>query len=291
MDRDIHDIYDVILKIIANVYGTLFLNYIGIEQEIKEILNVEFTTLTGNKLYLDFLCLLKDGTLCHIEFQYPRAEPNDLDRFFKYNVHAEVRYQSRAETFIFNFSQKIGIEKPRKIGKTKCFNPHNFYLGDVEFDKYIEKINIKAKSNTQVSNFEEITLMLISLNPEMDCKFETLKKISILLKNKELFDEGKYEFIQAVIELEINNLLTNEEQNKIKEEMKMTPKAMAVVTRAINEVNQKVLAETRDDAHAEGRAEGRAEGIKEMAKALRGQVDLDKLSEITGLSVDEIERL
>ena len=48
-DRDVHDIYDVILKIIISVYGTLFLNYIGIEDEIKEILNVEFTTLTGKK--------------------------------------------------------------------------------------------------------------------------------------------------------------------------------------------------------------------------------------------------
>lgn len=54
MDRDVHDIYDVILKIIISVYGTLFLNYIGIEDEIKEILNVEFTTLTGKKGYLDF---------------------------------------------------------------------------------------------------------------------------------------------------------------------------------------------------------------------------------------------
>lgn len=54
MDRDVHDIYDVILKIIISVYGTLFLNYIGIEDEIKEILNVEFTTLTGKKRVFGF---------------------------------------------------------------------------------------------------------------------------------------------------------------------------------------------------------------------------------------------
>ena len=55
MNRDIHTIYDVILKIIAFAYGTTFLNYIGIEKEVKEIFNIEFTTLTGSKLYLDFL--------------------------------------------------------------------------------------------------------------------------------------------------------------------------------------------------------------------------------------------
>lgn len=68
MDRDIHDIFDVILKIIAVVYGTIFLNYIGIEEEMEKILKVEFTTLAGKKVYLDFLCSLKNGTQHHIEF-------------------------------------------------------------------------------------------------------------------------------------------------------------------------------------------------------------------------------
>ena len=70
----------------------------------------------------------------------------------------------------------------------------------------------------------------------------------------------------------------------------MTPKAMAVVTRAINEVNQKVLAETRDDAHAEGRAEGKAEGKTEgkteVAKELeRLGVDAEIIRKATGLSL------
>ncbi|MDO5859159.1 hypothetical protein [Methanobrevibacter sp.] len=75
----------------------------------------------------------------------------------------------------------------------------------------------------------------------------------------------------------------------------MTPKAMDVVTRAINEVNQKVLAETREDALAEGRVEVRAEGIaeatKKIAKALRNNVELNELSRATGLTIEEIRNL
>lgn len=74
MDREIHDVFDVILKIIIAVYGTVFLSFMGIDGEIEEVLSVEITTLAGTKLYSDFLCSLKDGTLCHIEFQYPHAE-------------------------------------------------------------------------------------------------------------------------------------------------------------------------------------------------------------------------
>ena len=51
MDREIHDIYDVILKIIAAVYGNAFLRYIGIDHKIKKILNVELTTLSGREEY------------------------------------------------------------------------------------------------------------------------------------------------------------------------------------------------------------------------------------------------
>jgi predicted HTH domain antitoxin len=67
----------------------------------------------------------------------------------------------------------------------------------------------------------------------------------------------------------------------------MTPEAMDVVRRAINEVNQKVLAENREDAFNEGIDIG----IKLITKNLRDKVDLGELSEVTGLTVDEIKKL
>lgn len=105
---------------------------------------MEFTTLTGRKVYLDFLCLLKNDTLCHIEFQYPNAGSKDFDMFFSYNILAQVRYQKIVDSILFNFTSKIGDEKPYKIGETMCFIPFQFYLGDVDFETYIEKINIKV---------------------------------------------------------------------------------------------------------------------------------------------------
>ena len=143
MDRDIHDIYDVILKIIITVYGTLFLNFIGIDEEIDEILNVEIITLKGSKLYLDFLCRLKNGKLQHIEFQYPEAEPKHYNRFFRYNILVEGRNLERTETLIFNHGCKTKEEKPERMGETKCFMPKQFYLGDVDFESHIQNINIK----------------------------------------------------------------------------------------------------------------------------------------------------
>ena len=134
MDRDIHTIYDVILKIIALVYGTTFLNYIGIEKEVKEIFNIEFTTLTGSKSYLDFLCSLTDDTMCHIEFQFPKTKLKDLDRFFNYNIIPQARYQKLTETIVFNFTSSKRKPPTRKIGKSKSFHPQYFYLGDLNLE-------------------------------------------------------------------------------------------------------------------------------------------------------------
>ena len=48
MDRPIHDIYDVILKLIALIWATDFLKFLGIDGEIVEILNTEkHHSLTG----------------------------------------------------------------------------------------------------------------------------------------------------------------------------------------------------------------------------------------------------
>ena len=295
MNRDIHTIYDVILKIIALSYGTTFLNYMGIEKEVKEIFSIEFTTLTGSKLYLDFLCSLTDETLCHIEFQFPKTKPEDLNRFFNYNIIPQVRYQKLTETIVFNFTSSKRKHPTRKIGKSKSFHPQYFYLGDLNLEEYFKNINTKVKSNEKLTTFEEITIMLICLNPEWKSKGETLKKISKLLKKEELFDSTKYEYIKSIIKLEIENLLTKEEQNSIEEEIKMTPQVQNIITQAINEVNMKVISETREEALAEGKKEGKKEGrieaMKEIAKELKDIVDIETLSQKTGLSIEEIQNL
>lgn len=291
MSRKIHEIYDVILKIIIAVYGTIFLSFMGIDGEIKDVLSVEITTLTGSKMYLDFLCLLKDGGLCHIEFQHPHAGPDDFDRFFNYNISSEFVHQKRSETYIFNFDFEKAKSKIRRIGKTKCSKPIQFFLGDVDFDEYLKNINIKVKSDKTLAGFEEIALMLMPVSPKFEGNAEVLKWISNILLKKELFDETKYEFVQAVVGLEIENFLSEDEQKEIAEEIKMTPRAQHVVTQAIREVNQKVLAETEQKGIEKGIEQGRAETREEVARNLKGDVDIGKLSAATGLSVDEINRL
>lgn len=70
MNREIHKIYDAILKLIILSYPDEFLSYLGVEKSIKQILHTEIITKKGRQLYLDFLCQLEDNTLLNIEFQF-----------------------------------------------------------------------------------------------------------------------------------------------------------------------------------------------------------------------------
>lgn len=291
MERDIHDIYDVILKIIAATYGETFLRYIGIDKKMKKSLNVELTTIKGSKLYVDFLCELNDDTLCHIEFQYPNTKSKDLDRFFNYNITTQVRYQKLTETYIFNFTDRKTEEEIRAIGKTKYFKPYHFYLGDIDFEKRIEKINIKSKSNEKLTEYEEITLMLICLQPKYD-KAKYLKKINKLLKNEEIFYKERSGIVKQIINLEIQNLLTPEEQKEIYGEIKMNQREQdEIILNAIKEVNQKVISETLSEGKSEGLKEGVKKGKETVARNLKGKMDIQEISESTGLSIADIEKL
>ena len=67
----------------------------------------------------------------------------------------------------------------------------------------------------------------------------------------------------------------------------MTPQAQSLVLQAIREVNQKVLYENKQ----EGFEEGIEEGIERVARNLKGDMDVERISAVTGLSVDRINSL
>ena len=65
---------------------------------------------------------------------------------------------------------------------------------------------------------------------------------------------------------------------QIKEEITMTPQAENLFKQVIDEVHQKELIETREDALAEGRKEGRLEVMEEISKEFRDLIDIETLS-------------
>ena len=268
MIREIHDVYDVIMKIIITAYGAQFLNYFGIDVEIDEILSVEIPSLSGKKRILDFLCRLKDGSLLHIEFQFPKAYPQDKKRFFKYNITAELRYEGTTETIIINFTDSTPKDRIAiKIGESKKFLPKQFFIGDTDFNKILEKLIKKCEDNIKLTSNEEIGLMLMCLAVNCNNHFEKLKRITKLLQHENLFDKTKIGIIKIVIEIEIGKFITDDaERNRLIKklgEIKMTEKEQKKFEYIIRQSNEKYTIEIKEEGRKEGVKEGRKEGKKE----------------------------
>ena len=135
--ENVHDVYDVILKIILLIWLDFFLKFIGIDEEIKEVLKTEFVAVYGRKAYVDYLCKLKNNSLLHIEFEFPVAYNSDLKRYYFYNSIIRIYYEGDVETLVFNFTSKRN-HLVGEIGHSISFHPLSFYLGDVDFDNFLE---------------------------------------------------------------------------------------------------------------------------------------------------------
>ena len=71
----------------------------------------------------------------------------------------------------------------------------------------MDNINIKVNTNKKLTGEEEIVLMLRCLVPSFRKKASFLEEISKLLNKKELFDEFRFQYFEAVLMLEIHNVI------------------------------------------------------------------------------------
>ena len=122
-----------------------------------------------------------------------------------------------------------------------------------------------------------------------------LRNICKILKNEEIFKKDRLDVVKSIIKLEIDNIITDEENEKFMGEIKMTPEVEQIINQAVNQVNRKYEILAREEGIKEGKIEGikegKAEGIMQVAKNLKEIHTPQEISKLTGLSVEEIEKL
>ena len=152
--------------------------------------------------------------------------------------------------------------------------------------------------------------MLRCLVPSFRKKASFLEEISKLLDKKELFDEFRFQYFEAVILLEIHNVIPEKDGREIMKEIgerKMTPQAQTLVNKVVTEVNDKILYETREEGIQEGikkrnrkgMEKGREEGMEkgkeeaavEIAKNLKDDLSDEDIAIRTNLPLDVVRKL
>lgn len=185
-------------------------------------------------------------------------------------------------------------------------------MGDIDFEKELERIidkvnieesekyNNNKESYTKLTYKEELHIMLMSLAYKYDDKKALLAPIVELLKKEEVFHEEKVDIIRSVIQLEIDNLLSEDERKEFEGEIEMNENTETIIKQAVDEVNRKYEQEALYEAEQRGKEEGKKEGMKEgmkkgieknkrdTAKKLKGILRPEEISKITGLSLKTI---
>lgn len=133
--------------------------------------------------------------------------------------------------------------------------------------------------------------MLIEKSKNKD---ELYKNIEDVIHNQirnNTFDNTQLEKLvrYELAETEDNNIIS-EFLEKIRN-IEGGNEIMTNASRIINNEIRKQRREGKIEGIAEGRAEGKAEGIALMAKKLKGKMHIKDISQITGLSEEEIKAL
>ena len=162
-------------------------------------------------------------------------------------------------------------------------NPNNEY--------HLIDSNEFSRNKLLSDNLITSKAMLIEKSKNKD---ELYKNIEDVIHNQirnNTFDNTQLEKLvrYELAETEDNNIIS-EFLEKIRN-IEGGNEIMTNASRIINNEIRKQRREGKIEGIAEGRAEGKAEGIALMAKKLKGKMHIKDISQITGLSEKEIEKL
>jgi hypothetical protein len=70
---------------------------------------------------------------------------------------AQIRYDGIVETIVFSFGNRNQGASEIMIGNSKGFHPKIFYLGDIDFEKELERIiaKVNVDESEKLNNDEE----------------------------------------------------------------------------------------------------------------------------------------
>ena len=309
--NDINDRYDATLKEIFDdeVFVKELILYFVAENWVKDI---DFNTLKKEKT--DFLSedlkefrkdllwsvKLKEQKVyffIHIEFQ-STSDRRMPFRFLNYN----------SLLYIDIIKKRTEGKKGKKhdIGKLPFIFPILFYIGDKDwnFELDLTKL-IEQPFDNSINYIPKFDIFKIMLNKK---SLKELKEIDCLLSNVLATDnkEINKDDLDIIIAKLINILseFSKEKEILLKEKInkffKIISNEKIDMTEAINILNKEatmggfmaMMKREKEESKLEGIEQGIEQGKLELAKRmLIANLDIHQISEITGLSIKELEKL
>ncbi|MDD4563061.1 MAG: hypothetical protein WC109_02940 [Syntrophomonadaceae bacterium] len=259
---------DIIMKATAEMFKDKTLEILGLKTAgIVDIMPTVLPVVEAREKRLDFVFLLEDETLLHLEFQ--TTVPEDLlRRIAFYGARIVERHNREVNTAII-YSGRIQNAPDLLTKGSLTYKVANVYLKDMDGDAEYNRLKAKIDQEEPLNEADLQKLVFLPLmkskQPEND----------MVIQAAELAKVSKNEYTNFAIGALIaitDKFLPEEYKRKLLEVLRMT------------QIEQWL----REEGLKEGLKEGKLETAR---KALLKGVDVEFIAEITGLSLETIQKL
>ena len=283
---------DKSFKILIDFTMHDFLKGIGIEDEIIVPLPTELMATNCMNRRLDYCGLSRNYEIINVEFQSTVLSEEDEIRIFDYASSLFVKFKLPVKTFIISTVE----DKIRKIEKWHHNDVFTIYIISLKDRDGLKALNsIKSKiRNKETFNGEDIVslISIVFMKSDFNEK-ELLFEVGDLTNKARFESDFVKDQVKSILLILGNKFIKDKEELKNFGDIMMeSSHLLSFVKRTSGDLIEEGRKEGKSIGIGEGVELGRKDGIISVAKRMlmRG-MDIDVISELTGLSIEEINSL
>nr|WP_157862997.1 Rpn family recombination-promoting nuclease/putative transposase [Desulfofarcimen acetoxidans] len=268
---------DVIMKAMAETFKDKTLRLFGLNTaKIIGVIPTILPVLEVKENRIDYIFLLEDNTLLHLEFQ-TTVNLENLKRFLLYDARLINKDNRNVNTAVV-YSGRIKIAPDQLKKGSIVYQVINVYMKDYDGDAEYKRLNDKILKHEELDEEDILKLIFLPLMKSKQTEEEMAIRAAELAKEVE--GEIKKTFIIGTIIAVTDKFMSEDYKKKLLEVLRMT------------QIEQWIREEGREEGIKKGREEGIKEGKMETAKAaLAKGFSIEDVIEITGLTKEVVRKL
>ncbi len=278
----IYHVKDMFLKNIVSAFAHDSLRWMGIEHtDVVGVMPTEITTVEIRKDMMDYVFMLADDSLLHLEFQ--STEEKDLHRFLLYDTLLSRKEPHRKiRTVVFYENQVKSAPDTLDFGSA-YYHVENIYLAHKEADVALARI--QDHLNTGMFTIEDRFDLAFALHMHRSRGLEEMIQQSIALI-EQVPDPQERSYVAAIfVELGTRWL-----DDKSIQQIRKWVERMDIVKEIVEEAVEKAVEQAVEKALQTGRQEGRREVAEKMFRKGSTVSDVVDITGLTEKDAEEIRR-
>ena len=282
--KRVRNAVDILAKHITVAWPEGALEVLGIPNvRVIRALPTELDEVVIRQQFTDVVLELEDTTILHLEFQSTRE--STLYRFAAYDLALGEHFRRKIRTVVL-YTGAVNSGPDSLDGGSIQYRVENVYLNRLDGDAALDTVQRHLAS----SEWSERDRILLAFAFHMRFAQRTQEEAfdQVIALTRKIPDEYEQNYVTALILGLSGRLLTERQQQRFKEVMRMTD----IVREIEREALEKGIQQGLQQGHEKGLQEGRNEGREEVALNLLAQgVELDVIVKATGLSREKVEEL